>query len=144
MNPSFRMIIFILLLLSLSSPAFPQIYKWTNKDGSIVFSDTPPPRADIKEVKIWEEKREHRNIEVILYMKEWDPPSLRARAYLKTLGVHLTEYDVKKDKSKNKERARKCGGRSGVPVIDVEGIILVGYNESQIKRAVEKRRKNIP
>ena len=42
MIPSFKMIVFILLFMSYPSPASPQIYKWANKDGSIVYSDTPP------------------------------------------------------------------------------------------------------
>jgi len=152
--PSFKIIVFIVLLLSWSTPAFPQIYKWANKDGSIAFSDTRPSSADTKNVKVllerestavpfaspWKEKRDYRDIDVILYMKEWDPPSLRARAYLKALGVNLIEYDVKKNKDKNQEKMRKGGGGNGVPVIDVEGIIVVGYNESKIKSAVEKRR----
>ena len=152
--PSFKIIVFIVLLLSWSTPAFPQIYKWANEDGSISFSDTRPSSADTKNVKVllerentavpsaspWKEKRDYRDIDVILYMKEWDPPSLRTRAYLKALGVNLIEYDVKKNKDKNQEKMRKGGGGNGVPVIDVEGIIVVGYNESKIKSAVEKRR----
>jgi len=153
MIPSFKMIVFILLLMSLPSPVFPQIYKWANKDGSIVFSDTPPS-AETKKMKVlndresptapsaspWKEKREYRDIKVILYMKEWDPNSLRTRAYLKSLGVNLIEYDVKKNKAKNQEKMRKSGGGSGVPVIDVEGIILKGFTPDRIKNAVEKRR----
>ena len=152
--PSFKTIVCTFLLLSLPSPAFPQIYKWANKDGSIAFSDIRPSAADTKNVKVlneresaaapsaspWKEKREYRDIDVILYMTEWDRNSLRTRAYLKSLGVNLIEYDVKKEKAKNQEKMRKSGGRNGVPVIDVEGIILVGYSENQIKSAVEKRR----
>lgn len=154
MIPFFRIVAFILLLLSLSSPAFAQIYKWANKEGNIVFSDTPPSGAETQKVKVlndrespaahpaspWKEKREYRDIEVILYMTEWDPNSLRTRAYLKSLGVNLVEYDVKKNKAKNQEKMRKSGGANGVPVIDVEGIILKGFIPDRIKSAVEKRR----
>jgi glutaredoxin len=154
MIPFFKMIVFILLLLLLASPAFPQIYKWANKDGNIVFSDTPPSEAETQKVKVlndrenpaapsaspWKEKREYRDIEVILYMTEWDPNSLRTRAYLKSLGVNLIEYDVKKNKAKNQEKMRKSGGANGLPVIDVEGIILKGFIPDRIKNAVEKRR----
>ena len=73
-------------------------------------------------------------------MKEWDPSSLRTRAYLKSLGVNLIEYDVKKNQAKNQEKMRKSGRGSGVPVIDVEGIILKGFTPDRIKNAVEKRR----
>jgi glutaredoxin len=162
--------IFLLLVFvfSLSSTAFPQIYQWKDKNGNVVFSDTPPPGDAGKKVKILKErertvpqeeirpqgearkasglpaeqpkeKREYRDIKVILYMTEWCPYSLKARAYLKSLGVNLTEYDVERDKSKKEEKVQKSGSK-GVPVIDVEGIIVKGFSESSIKTAVEKRR----
>ena len=54
--------------------------------------------------------------------------------------VRLTEYDVDKDKSKNSEMLRKSGGAKGVPLIDVEGVIIKGYVPDAIKAAVEKSR----
>ena len=149
MRPFLGMIVFILLWLSSSLPSFAQIYKWTDKEGNIVFSDTRPAGVDAKKVKVLKErerprageetgKREYRDIEVLLYMTEWAPDCLRSRAYLKSLGVRLIEYDVNRDKSKKKEMARK-GGKA-VPLIDVEGIIVKGFSPDRIKRAVEKRR----
>jgi glutaredoxin len=169
MKPFLGMIVFILLCLSPSLPSFAQIYKWTDKNGNVVFSDTPPSSSEGKKVKVLperrepvpqeeikqgavnretagpaasssKEKRQYGDIEVLLYMTEWCPHSLRARAYLKSLGVRLIEYDVERDKSKNEEKARKSGKGSGVPVIDVEGIILKGFSEESVKNAVEKRR----
>jgi len=49
---SFKIILFTLLFISLSSPVFPQVYKWKDKDGNIVFSDTLPPGVDAKKVKV--------------------------------------------------------------------------------------------
>ena len=158
-------------VISLSSPAFPQIYQWKDKNGNVVFSDTPPSGKDSGKVKILEErgrpspqeeirpkgedrepsalpaekekeKREYRDIRVALYMTEWCPHSLKARAYLKSLGVNLTEYDVERDESRNEEKMRKSGEK-GVPVIDVEGIIVRGFSENGIKQAVEKRRTSV-
>jgi glutaredoxin len=54
----------------------------------------------------------------------------------------LVEYDVEKDPSKEKEMQSKSGGSKGVPLIDVEGIIIRGYSQSAIKDAVEKRRSS--
>jgi glutaredoxin len=54
----------------------------------------------------------------------------------------LVEYDVEKDPSKGKEMLSKSGGSKGVPLIDVEGIIIRGYSQSAIKDAVEKRRSS--
>jgi len=170
MIPFFKIILFILLSVSFSSPAFPQIYKWKDKDGNIVFSDTLPSGADAKKVNVLKEretptpkeqgikpgegtlkshspvavqakeKREYRDVEVILYMTEWCPYCRKAREYLKSLGVNLIEYDIEKDKSKNQEKLLKSGEKNGVPVIDVEGIIIYGFSPDQIKNAVEKRR----
>ena len=170
MIPFFKIIVFILLSFSLSSPAFPQIYQWKDKEGNVVFSDTSPSAADAKKVNVLKgretptakeevikpkerafkpaspiavqskEKREYRDVEVILYMTEWCPYCRKARAYLKSLGVNLIEYDVEKDKSKNQEKLLKSGGKRGVPVMDVEGIIVYGFSPDQIKNAVEERR----
>jgi hypothetical protein len=34
----------------------------------------------------------------------------------------------------------KSGGSTGVPLVDIEGIIIRGYNPDALKGAVEKRR----
>jgi glutaredoxin len=54
--------------------------------------------------------------------------------------VNLVEYNIDKDKSKREEMLLKSGGSRGVPLIDIEGIIVRGYGESAIKEGVEKRR----
>jgi len=163
------MTVFTILAISLSSPAFSQMYKWKDKDGNIIFSDTAPSGSDAGKAKVLKqretptpktgaikpedgtlnpaspttvqskEKRGYQDIEVILYMTEWCPYCRKAREYLKSLGVNVIEYNVEKDKSKEAERLIKGGG-TGVPVIDVEGIILKGYNADNIKNAIEKRR----
>jgi len=54
--------------------------------------------------------------------------------------VNLVEYNIEKDKSKREEMLQKSGGSRGVPLIDIEGIIIRGYSESAIKEGIEKRR----
>lgn len=137
-----------------SSEGFAQTYKWRDKDGSIRFSDTPPPAGtqaetlDMRKAPKAQEgvpkrpgdKRAYSEIQVIMYMTDWCPYCRKAREYLNSLGVNLTEYNVDRDKARDEERIRKAGGGSGVPVIDVEGIIVRGFNTDRIKAAVEKRR----
>jgi len=141
-----------------------EIYKWKDKDGNIVYSDSPPPpgvKGQIKKFKespterpaVKEEiprtksqslegKRAYQDITVIIYTAEWCGYSRKAREYLNSLGVNLIEHDVERDKSKNEERQQKAGQGSGVPVIDVEGIVLKGFNPDNIKAAIEKRRSS--
>jgi glutaredoxin 3 len=54
--------------------------------------------------------------------------------------VNLVEYNVEKDKSKREEMLRKSGGSTGVPLLDIEGIIIRGFNQNAMKEAIEKRR----
>ena len=154
------LIISVLILFIFSSSAWSQIYKWKDEKGVIHFTDDPPAGKDLKQIIIREkgkgseisedagrfpnrqskEKRAYREIKVIMYMTDWCPYCRKAREYLNTLGVNLIEYNVDRDREKAVESKRKGGGGGGVPVIDVEGIIIKGYGPAQIKEAVEKRR----
>jgi glutaredoxin len=52
----------------------------------------------------------------------------------------LIEYNIEQDKSKREEMLGKSGGSRGVPLIDIEGIIIKGYNPDALKSAIERRR----
>jgi glutaredoxin len=159
-----QIIIFLLLFLFLTpanSAISAEIYKWKDKDGNIVFSDSPPPpgvdveikkfkeepkerpkaKEDISRPKVesLREKRPYGSVNVIMYMTSWCGYCRKAREYIRSLDVNLIEYDVEKDRGKREEFLRKSGA-GGVPLIDVEGIIIRGYNPGEIKTAVEKRR----
>ncbi len=56
---------------------------------------------------------------------------------MRSLGVDLVEYDIDKDKSKRDEMRRKGGG-TGVPLIDIEGTLIRGYNPGAIKAALDQ------
>jgi glutaredoxin-like YruB-family protein len=83
--------------------------------------------------------REAGNIRVVMYMTDWCPYCTKAREYIRSQGVHLVEYNIERDRSAAEEMARKTGGRRGVPVIDVEGIILRGYNPQAIANAIKQK-----
>ena len=84
-------------------------------------------------------ERPYSEIKVILYMTDWCSNCMQTREYLKSLGVQLVEYNIEQDKEKEWESMEKSG-RRGVPVIDVEGIIIPGYVPERIKGAVEMKR----
>ena len=159
----------VLLLIIFLSPAFAEIYEWKDKNGNAVFSDTPPPDVEAKEKKIridrfererpgkdapkpepgnvqrYESrssgnKRAYNNILVLMYMTDWCGYCKAARQYLNTLGVRLVEYNIERDAGKKEEMKKKSGGSTGVPLIDVEGIIIHGYDAVGIERALEEKR----
>ena len=166
MKNQFRWIIAILLFVIFLSPASSavsgEVYKWKDKDGNIIFSDTLPPpgvNVEIKEFKedtaerpktreyfpkskseSIQEKRPYRDIHVILYMTSWCPYCVKARTFLHSFDVNLIEYNIERDKSKREEMLSKNSGSTGVPLIDVEGIIIRGYNPDALKAAIERRR----
>ena len=157
-------IVFQFFYSSVSSCAMAaEVYKWKDKNGNVVFSDVPPAKGDAEVISlkdepapkaipapksnspkpksvVTEEKRPYRSIRVIMYKTSWCGYCQKAREYLESLRVNLVEYDVERDRAMSEEMLRKSGGSRGVPLIDVEGIILRGYSPSAIKDAVEKRR----
>ena len=158
----FIFFLFIFFLLPPSSMGSAEIYKWKGEDGKIVFSDTPPPPGVGAETREFKEestekpktkasvpglkseniqgRRPYRDIHVIMYMTSWCPYCSKARNDLRSLDVNLIEYDIEKDRSKREEMLSKSSGSRGVPVIDIEGIIIRGYNSDAIRGAIEERR----
>ena len=56
------------------------------------------------------------------------------------MGVSLTEHDIEKDPAKGQEMVAKSGSR-GVPVVDIEGIIIRGYSPDAMRQAIERKRR---
>ncbi len=60
-----------------------------------------------------------------------------AKHYFQALNVPFTEYDVSKDIRKAEEMVRKSG-QLGVPVIEVNGKVIVGFNRPEIDKALKR------
>ena len=60
-----------------------------------------------------------------------------AKDYFRTSHVPYTEYDVSVDQRKAEEMVRKSG-QTGVPVIDVHGRVIVGFNRPEIEKALKR------
>lgn len=61
----------------------------------------------------------------------------KAKDYLRQRKVRFTEYNVASDQVRADEMVRKSG-QMGVPVIDVNGRIIVGFNQPEIERALHR------
>ena len=75
-----------------------------------------------------------------------------AKAFLSTHGIPYTEYNVAQDERRYREMFEKSG-QWGVPVLDVGGEILVGFNEDTRERlsqlfaprpSIARRRRQAP
>lgn len=58
-----------------------------------------------------------------------------AKEYMKANNIPYTEHNVASDLEKRKEMIDKSG-QMGVPVIDIEGKIIVGFEEGEFAEAV--------
>jgi glutaredoxin len=54
-----------------------------------------------------------------------------AKNYLNSRGVKFTDYDVSIDQRRGEEMVKKSG-QMGVPVIDINGTIIVGFDKNKI------------
>lgn len=77
---------------------------------------------------------------VIIYGASWCGPCHQAAAYLKQRGVPFIEKDIERDGGAAREMQAKlatAGMRGGsIPVLDVRGKVLVGFDERAVDRAL--------
>jgi len=60
----------------------------------------------------------------------------RAKEFLEELKVEFEDINVAEDEDAAKEMVDKSGQR-GVPVIEIDGEIIVGFNPDAIKKALK-------
>ncbi len=61
----------------------------------------------------------------------------KAKRYFKENRIAFREYNVAKDMRRADEMVKKSG-QMGVPVIDIHGKIIVGFNQPEIERALRR------
>jgi glutaredoxin len=79
--------------------------------------------------------------DVILYGASWCGACPQARQYLEQKGVPFIEKDIEKEPGARQEMQAKAQAQgvrtSGIPVIDVKGTLLAGFNPVAIDRALQ-------
>jgi glutaredoxin 3 len=73
-----------------------------------------------------------------VYSTQSCPYCTMAKDFLKEKGVEFEDIDVSEDQAAAKEMVEKSG-QMGVPVIDIDGELIVGFNKPAIEKALEKR-----
>lgn len=92
---------------------------------------------ELEEIKMRKVKRlmEKKEMKVIVYSTPICPYCDMAKRYLKEKGIEYIDYNVAADHEKAKEMYMKSG-QLGVPVLDINGTIIVGFNKAAIDRAL--------
>jgi len=72
---------------------------------------------------------------VIVYSTPVCPWCIRVKQFLSENNVTFDNYDVSVDQEKAGEMIQKTG-QMGVPVLDIDGEIIVGFDKERIKAAL--------
>jgi glutaredoxin-like YruB-family protein len=73
---------------------------------------------------------------VTVYSTTWCPWCTRAKDFLKQNKVAFKDVNVENNPSAAQELAEKSG-QMGVPVIEIDGKIIIGFNEPEIRKALK-------
>ncbi|MCM8771567.1 MAG: glutathione S-transferase N-terminal domain-containing protein [Candidatus Omnitrophica bacterium] len=72
------------------------------------------------------------NKRVIVYSTKTCPYCRLVKEFLRQNNIDFIDYDVGEDREKLEEMIKKTG-QMGVPVIDIEGDIIIGFDKEKIK-----------
>ncbi len=73
--------------------------------------------------------------DVIVYSTQTCPYCVMAKRYLSEKGVKYADYDVGSDQRRAFEMLKKTG-QMGVPVLDIKGTVIIGFDRPAIDRAL--------
>lgn len=132
-------IIIAFILLPVISNA--EIYRWTDENGKLHFSDQKPwqTKSEKVEVKIntyegvsYDTSLFDTGKKVVMYSTSWCGYCKKAKQYFKQNGIEYTEYDIEKD-ARAKRQYDKMQAK-GVPVILVGKKRMNGFSEVGFER----------
>ena len=72
---------------------------------------------------------------VKVYSTPTCPYCIRVKQFLAENNIPFENYDVSADQAKAEEMIQKSG-QMGVPMLDIEGEIIVGFDKEKIKQAL--------
>ena len=70
---------------------------------------------------------------VVVYSTPTCPYCKRAKDYLSRKGIPFVDHNVAQDRDAAKEMIQKSG-QMGVPVITVDGEVVIGFNQTVLDR----------
>jgi glutaredoxin-like YruB-family protein len=79
------------------------------------------------------EKAKH---DVKVYSTPFCPWCTKAKEYLKEKGVPFEEVNVMEDRQAAEDMVKRSG-QTGVPVIEIDGKMIVGFNLDEINKALD-------
>lgn len=75
-------------------------------------------------------------MKVIVYSTETCPYCIMLIKFLKENNIKFEEKDINQDGNATKEMVEKSG-QIGVPVIDIDGEIIIGFDKERLKKVLK-------
>ena len=144
-----------LCMLGFAVDATAQVYKWTDANGVVHFSDTPPAKGKAATVAIdpyvppdgyqapgqaantgTRQGAKRQALSIQMYATSHCPYCRCAREVFQSRGVRWQELDIEKSAAVNRE-FRSRGG-TGVPLIFMNGERHVGCNRTSLAAALAR------
>jgi len=75
-------------------------------------------------------------MKVLVYSTSSCPWCVRVKDFLKGKKIAFTDIDVSEDESAANEMVEKSG-QMGVPVIDVDGEIIIGFDRPKLEKVLK-------
>ena len=75
------------------------------------------------------------NKKVKVYSTPTCPYCIRAKQFLKENNIDFEDIDISADQAQVQEMV-KISGQMGVPVLDIEGEIIIGFDKDSIVKAL--------
>ena len=75
-------------------------------------------------------------LDVTLYSTTWCGYCSKARSYFKSNGIPFVEKDIEKMPGARDEYQKKAPGYRGVPLIDVNGTVFKGFDQSGVQARI--------
>ena len=70
-----------------------------------------------------------------IYSTSWCPACIKAKKYLDMKGIEFQEINVA-DKHEDRNEVQEVSGQRTVPVLDINGKVIVGFDKKVIDEAL--------
>jgi len=80
---------------------------------------------------------ENKMKDITVYSTPTCPYCVMAKHYLKEKGHEFEDIDISADPARAQEMMRKSG-QMGVPVLDIAGEVVIGFNKPKIEELLKK------
>ena len=75
-------------------------------------------------------------MKVLVYSRDMCPYCKQLKEFLKENKIKFKEFDVDDDRIKLDEMVKKSG-QVGVPVTDIEGKIVIGFDQEKLRKVLK-------